>query len=236
MNELQTNIIERGKAAQRKTIEGIIEFAQCVAELKDKSSKSQGGTDFGKLAKEHWGINKASTSMWIKINDNKDKLFNFIKLFNSPISSYSKAYEIAITDDSVISLAIDKKLSLETRQDIIDFKRSLTQKSKPKLSEKHTQPKFIQEEPKKKSTQSSKNWFEEELEKDAKEFTNNVFKSLGKLDGSNTTQLGETIFSLAKDDQKKIFKFLKQITHPDKNPQYEEQFKIINQLEDLDEN
>lgn len=62
-------IIERGQDIQRKTVEGIFEFAQCVADLKVACDHGE----FQRLAEQKWGLKETARVTWIKIsNQNRD--------------------------------------------------------------------------------------------------------------------------------------------------------------------
>ena len=76
--QINNSLQERGLNAQRKTIEGIFEFAQCVVELKESSKIIQGGSNFRQLAFEWWGISSQGCNHWIMIGKQLETLkFNF---------------------------------------------------------------------------------------------------------------------------------------------------------------
>jgi len=62
---IKVKLKQKGLNAQTKTVEGILEFAQCVKELKENSKQGE----FRKNAEEWWNIKSSSISEWIKISE-----------------------------------------------------------------------------------------------------------------------------------------------------------------------
>ena len=99
-------LFDRGRAAQRKTVEGIFEFASCVLELKESANTTQGGTDFAKLCKKEWGISESVTSKFLAISKS-ERLSSVERLLPS---SYNTLYSIAIMPDDVFNKALDERV------------------------------------------------------------------------------------------------------------------------------
>ena len=117
-----SEIGERGRQAQRKTIDGIFEFAQAVKDMHDAAETVQGGTRFSQLCKEEWGISKDVSSMWLKIGRSLDKLS---ALGPRLPPSYRAIYELLKLDESHWSkISVGPSI---TRADIESYRLRLRQ-------------------------------------------------------------------------------------------------------------
>jgi len=70
MSQLVVNedLKQRGLSAQRKTLAGIFEFAECMVELDNECVTKQGGSTYSQVAQEWWGIgSQAAASDWLRI-------------------------------------------------------------------------------------------------------------------------------------------------------------------------
>ena len=112
MNELTKpikDIIDRGKAAQRKTVEGILEFGLCVMELRDSPEVESvsGGSTFTKFCANEWGIGKNTTSLFLGIGLKYSELSRAAgNLPNSPESISYLAGLKSDLRDSVIKVEL----------------------------------------------------------------------------------------------------------------------------------
>jgi hypothetical protein len=103
VNELD-NLFERGRAAQRKTIAGILEFASCVKELKDRAVNIPGkGTSFTKDCKREWNIDKHTASNFLAIGCD----LRFVNLQHVIPSSVSSLVQLAKLTDNQLKQAVD---------------------------------------------------------------------------------------------------------------------------------
>ena len=60
--------------AQRKTVEGILEFSLCVVELKEESETVQGGSNYIKLCADEWGMSQSTSDTYYQIGIKDVKL------------------------------------------------------------------------------------------------------------------------------------------------------------------
>jgi hypothetical protein len=116
MNELDS-LFDRGRQAQRKTIEGILEFAQCVKELRDRCGDST-RTDFTKLAKEEWGLSSIRASEWLKIGHK----IKFDLITSLPTSVSTLAELATLSEEQFKALSPTPST---TRMDVVNFKMGL---------------------------------------------------------------------------------------------------------------
>ena len=133
MNELTKpikDIIDRGKSAQRKTVEGILEFGLCVSELKETAKSVSGGSNFAKLCADEWGISQPTSSLFLGIGLNYAELISSTdKLPNNvePIA-YLAGLE-SVLRGSIIEAGI---IAADTTQaDIRAYKRLIKMRQTP---------------------------------------------------------------------------------------------------------
>ncbi len=132
MSELQKQIeketeeiIQRGLGFQRKTIESILGFTQCMLDLKEASAIVQGGSDFAKVAEERWGISPSMASNWLGIaNRIKDleKLFTTSKQLPTGIRSL---YLLSTIDNKDLEANVNLISSNMTQEDVKALKHKL---------------------------------------------------------------------------------------------------------------
>lgn len=100
---MKEELKERGLNAQRKTVDGIFEFAQCMVDLKEECGKVQGGSTYTNEAQREWGINDSACSMWIKIQE-KELLFYKKEVLPS---SYQSIYGLSTLSEEDFKSGIE---------------------------------------------------------------------------------------------------------------------------------
>jgi len=123
-------IKDRGDKAQRKTVEGILDFAQCMVELYESCETISGGSTFTAIASEWWGFSFQTCCKWRAIG--QSELSPTGRKLLPP--SWRTIYEIS----KLTTQQYDKALSEGiihpnmTRDDLMTFKRPTIVKKKPR--------------------------------------------------------------------------------------------------------
>jgi len=115
------DLLNIGLEAKKRTVEGIFAFSACVKALKEKDSKkTQGGSDFGKLAEKWWGLLPSESSRWLKIGEHRELLDN---VQNLP-DSYRSISILAELDEKHIAKGIKENVinASATQKSISAFK------------------------------------------------------------------------------------------------------------------
>jgi len=125
------DLLNIGLEAKKRTVEGIFAFSACVKALKEKDSKkTQGGSDFGKLAEEWWGLLPSEASRWLTISKNM-QLLDIIQ--NLP-DSYRSISILAGLDEKYIAKGIKENVikATATQKSISAFKATVLKEPKVK--------------------------------------------------------------------------------------------------------
>ena len=125
------NLQELGLEAKERTVKGIFLFSACVKALKEHSATIiKGGTTFGTLAEEWWGLSASESSRWLKIGDNSELLDN---IQNLP-DSYRSISILAGLDKKDIAKGIKDNVinATATQKSIAAFKAKVLKEPKAK--------------------------------------------------------------------------------------------------------
>jgi len=127
------DLMNLGLEAKRRTIEGVFAFSACVKALKERESTiTKGGSNFGALAEEWWGLSPSESSRWLKIGENR-QLLDIIQ--NLP-ESYKSISIIAGLTPKQLAKGIEEKVinPKATQASIIEYKVRVTRKKEAKRS------------------------------------------------------------------------------------------------------
>ena len=244
MNELTKpikDIIDRGKDAQRKTIDGISEFSLCVVELKSEATVISGGSDFGQLCKVEWGISPETASYFIRVGLKNKKLF--VRAENLPANIRSLSY-LCTLDDNLRDKILDEGTidAGSTRDDIQALQRRLTLKPKevPTKKQLNDEKENIkaEKEIKAKSAAAGKaamdNWSKTWTSDEVKREKGKVVKSISKMSKREALSIiGIDGESILKESLEILCKGLLHKYHPDKPGGNKDKFQSINKAREV---
>jgi RNase H-fold protein (predicted Holliday junction resolvase) len=114
-----------------ETVIGKLEFAKLVVGFKRWCTRKKGGSDFGALMKQRFGFFAPTTSTWVKIGDEYDKLFAACKKL--PLSTRA-LYEIAFLSSELIDAEIGPGDTVEFVREVREWANSPRQGPLPKSS------------------------------------------------------------------------------------------------------